>query len=295
MWKKVSKPALPKYPRVAPPPVVIDKRVVFCRHDNYFHTYSAREGTLKWICPADEPSVLDKSAPFLASHLFKGPKRIVYLTNDESRPQLTHTRNQLQQYKWKPDYAVLQVVRNSGVHTCRRFIEGQVRAMCSGGEKALLLLRDGALKTVTIASGEDGWSKDGPFSSPILGADRKFICCSGKTISAFSETTGDRQWELETKAINVKGEMTFSYLASSGKTLFVAGRSTENTFLAAFSLTTGKHKWSLPGVGVVNKDPRVYSDITVFNCADGRLYGVNSENGAVVWRSGYKPAAASAP
>ena len=284
-WKKVSQPALAKYPRVGPPPTVIDKRVVFCRYNNYFHTYGATDGTLKWICPTDEPSLLDKSAPYLASHLFRGPKRLVYLTNEESRPQLTHTRNELQKYKWPLEFAVFHVVRNNGIHTCRRVVESPVQAISSGSEKALLLLGNSSLQTIVIASGENSWSKKGKFSQPIIAAGRKMICRQEKEICAFAETTGEKQYVLETKAIKTSGELDFHYISTYGKTLFLAGRSPQNTFLAAFDLATGKHRWSLPGVGVVNKDPQIIAEMVVFNCADGRIYGVNAKSGAVVWRS----------
>ncbi len=284
-WQQLAKPTLSAYPKVSPPPVVLGERVVFYRFNGFFHTYAKADGKLKWICPADEPTFFDKAGHHLATHLYRGPSSISYLTNEEERPQLTPSRGIFQRYKWQPDFAVLHVLRESGIHTTRKHIEGTVRYLACKDGVAALVMANGKLKTIVLASGETGWRKEGKFEGPIVALGRLFVCLADGHLVGFEITTGKLKWRLARDKIRIKGSLSFDYGAAHGNTLFWAGRSEQNTFLLAIDSVTGSVKWSLQGKGIINQGPLIHENITIFAATDGRLCAVDKETGQVRWRS----------
>ena len=109
---------------------------------------------------------------------------------------------------------------------------------------------------------------------------RRDAARSGSSPSAIPAALGER-W-----SVKLGGKLTQPVVAGGKVFVSAVGRQT----LYALDAGSGKVAWKHIAGGRIDSSPTVYKNTVLFGCADGRVYCLRADNGALAWRYLVAPA-----
>lgn len=133
------------------------------------------------------------------------------------------------------------------------------------------------------ATGKVVWEVFKPrnfYSSPCVANNKVYVLCGNNTIYAFNAKTGKQLWHFRTADGYT---LSSSSVTVHGKTLYCIDGIGKSTF--ALDAKTGLLQWQFDA-GIANDTKfsplAIYG--TVFSCAAGNIYALDSTNGSVKWQ-----------